>query len=87
MGIVDHVTSFIFCRLSRAHILLDQNPFTTPLDEFIQHHANIVYCKPANVKAEKFRGMSRAELHTHMCRRRMFQAWVFNLAGNLIYTS
>lgn len=46
--------------------LLDQYPFTTTLDEFIQHQANIGQGEATNVKAEKFGSMTRAELQTNM---------------------
>ncbi|GAA5232844.1 hypothetical protein GCM10025794_30590 [Massilia kyonggiensis] len=43
---------------ARTPLHLDQNPFTSSLDELIKHHANVVQSKSAYIESEKFSSMA-----------------------------
>lgn len=45
-----------------------QHPLTPSLDEFVQHHADVVEYKPADVEPEEFRRMPCTELQSHVRR-------------------
>jgi hypothetical protein len=63
---------------------LYEYPFTSSLDEFIQHHGHVSQNKAANVETKEFCGVAGGELKTDMGGRRVLEAWVFDLAGDLI---
>jgi hypothetical protein len=51
-----HPLKHIRCK---SFLHLNQNPFTASLDEFIQHHGNVLEDKATNVKAEELCGVAR----------------------------
>jgi hypothetical protein len=66
---------------------LNQHPFTTSLDEFIQHHGDVGKDKATNVETEELCGVARGQLETNVCGGGMLETWVFDLAGDLVWGS
>jgi hypothetical protein len=63
---------------------LHENPLAPSLDEFIQHHSDVRENEATNVKAEEFGGVAGGEFEADVCGGRVLEAWVFDLAGDLI---
>jgi hypothetical protein len=61
-----------------------ENPFTTSLDELIEHYTNVVKRESAYVKAKEFSRVASAEFQSYKRLRRVFQARIFNLLGDLV---
>jgi hypothetical protein len=70
--------------VNKRKLELNEYPLTSSLDELIQHHSHIGQNEAANVEAEEFGGVAGGELETDVCWGRVLEAWVFNLAGDLI---
>jgi hypothetical protein len=65
-------------------IISDKYPFTPSLDKLVEHHRDIGQHKAAYVEAEELGGVAGRELEADVCGRRMLEAWVFDLASNLV---
>jgi len=76
----------ILCRHKRfaEHVLSNQNPFTPPLDEFVEHHPNIAKRKPTDIKAKELGSITRTQFQANVCLGRTLQAWILDLPCNLI---
>jgi len=62
-----------------------EHPFAAPLDKFIQHQCHVSKHETADVEAEEFGGVASRQFEANMRGRRVFEAWVFNLTGYLVY--
>lgn len=67
-----------------AALHLDQHPLTSPLDELVQHHGDIRQHEAADVEAEELCGVAGRQLQADMCRGRVLEAGVLDLAGDLV---
>jgi len=61
-----------------------KNPFATPLEKLIKHQRNVRKYKATYIKAKEFGGMAGRKLKTDVRRRRVLEAWVFDLASDLV---
>jgi len=79
--------SFKTWRVKPKHMLmrLCQNPFRAPLDVLVDKHADIAKHKAADVEAKELGRVSRAELETNVCWRRVPETWIFDLSCDLIW--
>lgn len=71
-----------FCILLFAQS--NEHPLASPLDEFVQHHRHVRQHEAADVEAEEFGGVAGAEFEADVCGRRVLEAWIFDLASDLI---
>ena len=62
----------------------NKGPFRTSLDELIKQYTDIIQRETADVEAEELRRVARAELQSDVRRRAVFEAWVFDLASDLV---
>jgi hypothetical protein len=67
-------------------VLLYEHPLTTPLNKLIHQHAQISKQEATDVEAEELAGMTGAEFEADVRRGGVLEAWVFDLAGYLIFT-
>jgi len=68
---------------SSGHVL-DKHPLAPALDELVQHHGHISQHKAADVEAEELCGVAGGEFEADVRGRRVLEARVFDLAGDLI---
>lgn len=61
-----------------------QHPLASPLDKLIQHHGHIREHEAANVEPEELGGVAGRQLKTDVRGRRVLEAGVFDLAGDLV---
>ena len=61
-----------------------KNPFTSPLNEFVQQHPNVCQHEAADVEAEELGGVAGAELETDLSFVGMSKSRVFDLTCDLI---
>ena len=61
-----------------------QHPLAPPLDEFIQHEPNVREDEAADVEREELRSVACTQLQSDVRLRRMLEAWIFDLARDLI---
>ena len=71
-------------KVHTARLLLDEHPFASSFDKFIQHQPNISKNKSANVKRKKFRRVPHAQLQSDVRLRRVLEPRIFHLSRDLI---
>lgn len=62
------------------------DPFGSPLDEFLKENAQVREYKSANIKREEFSCMPRAKFQSNLRFVGMTQPGVFYLPRNLVYS-
>lgn len=73
------------CQPTSSYHSLDEHPLTTPLDEFVQHHGQVLKDESADVEREELRRVPSAELETDLRLILVPKTRVFHLPGDEIY--
>lgn len=61
-----------------------QHPLTPPLNELIQHHRHIRKHKATDIEPEELSRMACREFESDVRRGGVLEAWVFDLARDLV---
>jgi hypothetical protein len=69
---------------SSSVVISNEHPLAAPLDELVQHHGHVREHEAADVEAEELCGVAGRELEADVRGGRVLEAWVFDLAGDLI---